>query len=135
MGFYLLCNHKTDKPSTCCDDFRASINANEGIPADPSPVNLPVNPVTPTNGSEDQPEKMRAASGGPILDLRELIHGDDDPMEVDPSPSPFVPGKIITSPVIDGTSAGQQIPGGSDPNHQTSSTYDSFDDGEQSAFG
>lgn len=47
----------------CCDDVRASRNTYEEVLVDPSPGSLPVNPVTPTDGAQDLPEKMRNASG------------------------------------------------------------------------
>jgi hypothetical protein len=118
------------------DDFSASKNASDEIPVDPSQGNLPVNSdfEPPTDGAQDQPERMREASQeDPMLDLTDLIHRDDDPMEVDPSP--FVQKKVFPSPILDETSSGQQIPGTSIPNPQTSNTYDYFEDGEQSAFG
>ncbi|GJN35102.1 hypothetical protein PR202_gb23835 [Eleusine coracana subsp. coracana] len=107
----------------------ASKNANEEIPIYPSPGNVPLNYETPTVGAQDPPEKMRDGSGGPILDFPEIItNEDDDPMDVDPSPSPFVQRKIITSPVIEEPSAGQQLPGTSVPSPQTSNTFDPFED-------
>jgi hypothetical protein len=117
-------------------DFSASKNASDEIPVDPSQGNLLVNSdfEPPADGAQDQPETMREAlQEDPVLDLTDLIHSVDDPMEVDPSP--FVQKKVIPSPVLDETSAGQQIPGKSIPNPQTLNTYDSFEDGEQSAFG
>ncbi|GJN09756.1 hypothetical protein PR202_ga27789 [Eleusine coracana subsp. coracana] len=107
----------------------ASKNANEEIHIYPSPGNVPLNFETTTVGAQDPPEKMRDGSGGPILDFPEIItNEDDDPMDVDPSPSPFVQKKIITSPVIEEPFAGQQLPGTSVPSPQTLNTFDPFED-------
>ncbi|RCV30511.1 hypothetical protein SETIT_6G101100v2 [Setaria italica] len=111
------------------DGFGAD-NRNEEIPIDRPPGNLPVNSnvVNQTDEALDPPETMRAQES-PGLMLTDSILGNDEPMDFNNDPSPFVQNKAITPPVIDETSsAGRQAPGRSIPNLQTPNTYDAFVD-------
>ncbi|RLN03501.1 sister chromatid cohesion 1 protein 3-like [Panicum miliaceum] len=112
------------------DGFGADNNRNEEIPIHPPPGNLPVdsNVINQTDEALDPPETMRAHES-PGLMLTEPILGNDDPMDLNSDPSPFVQNKVITPPVIDETSsAGRQAPERSIANLRTPNTYDAFAD-------
>ncbi|CAO2210557.1 unnamed protein product [Urochloa humidicola] len=114
------------------DGFGADNNRNEEMPMDSPPGNLPVNSnvVNQTDEALDPLETMREAPlESPGLMLTESILGNNDPMDLDNDPSPFVQKKVISPPVIDETSsAGRQAPGRSIPNLRTPSTYGAFVD-------
>ncbi|CAO2189046.1 unnamed protein product [Urochloa humidicola] len=113
------------------DGFGADNNRNEEIRMDSPPGNLPVNSnvVNQTDEALDLPETMREAPlESPGLMLTESILGNNDPMDLDNDPSPFVQNKVISPPVIDETSAGRQTPGRLIPNLRTPNTYDAFVD-------
>jgi len=112
------------------DGFGVDNNRNEEIPIGPPPGNLPVdsNVINQTDEALDPPETMRAHES-PGLMLTEPILGNDDPMDLNSDPSPFVQNKVITPPVIDETSsAGRQAPERSTANLRTPNTYDAFAD-------
>ena len=103
----------------------------------PPPGNLPVdsNVINQTDKALDPPETMRAHES-PGLMLTEPILGNDDPMDLNSDPSPFVQNKVITPPVIDETSsAGRQAPERSNANLRTPNTFDAFADDALPNFG
>ncbi|KAL6842305.1 hypothetical protein ACP4OV_027953 [Aristida adscensionis] len=112
------------------DDFGANNNPSDEVCVDPSAGILPANPSTEnqTDRAQDPPEIMREASQEERgLNFTESIFGNDEPMDVNQD-SPFVQ-KVISPPVIGGTSsASQQIPGGSILNQRTSTTSGAFED-------
>jgi cohesin complex subunit SCC1 len=117
-------------------DGSGDANRNEEIPIDPPAGNLPINSnvVNQTDEALDPPETMRAQES-PDLMLTDSILGNNDPMDFNNDPSPFVQNKAITPPVIDETSSGRQAPGRSIPNLRTPNTYDAFLDDAPLNFG